>query len=100
MTHHVEPKRVYFAVFAALMALTAVTVWASMADFGALSVVVALAIAVAKALLVALIFMHVRHSRPLTRVVVVGGLLWLVILLALTLSDYLTRGWLPQPAAW
>jgi cytochrome c oxidase subunit 4 len=71
-----------------------------MADFGALSIVVALAIAVAKALLVALIFMHVRHSKALTQVVVAGGLLWLVILLALTLSDYLTRGWFPQPAAW
>ena len=100
MTHRVEPKKSYFAIFAALMALTALTVWASTVDFGALSIVVALAIAVVKALLVILFFMHVRHSRPLTQAVIAGGLVWLVILLVLPLSDYLTRGWLPPPPAW
>ncbi len=100
MTNHVEPKRTYFAVFAALMLLTALTVWVSTMDLGALSIVAALAIAVSKALLVALFFMHVRHSKPLTQVVVAAGCLWLVILLVLTLSDYFTRGWLPPPAGW
>lgn len=100
MIHHVEPKSVYFKVFAALMALTALTVWVSYRDLGDLSIVVALAIAVTKALLVILYFMHVRHSPPLTRVVVVGGFLWLVILLVLTLSDYFSRNWLPAPPGW
>jgi cytochrome c oxidase subunit 4 len=48
-------------------------------------------------LLVALFFMHVRHSTKLTKLVVLGGLLWLVILLMLTLSDFTTRGWLGVP---
>jgi cytochrome c oxidase subunit 4 len=66
-------------------------------DLGAFSVVAALAIAVCKMLLVALFFMHVRHSTKLTKLVVLGGLLWLVILLMLTLSDFTTRGWLGVP---
>ena len=66
-------------------------------DLGAFSVVVALTIAVVKMLLVALFFMHVRHSTHLTRLVVVGGLVWLGILLLLTLADVFTRGWLGVP---
>ncbi len=66
-------------------------------DLGPFSVVAALAIAVCKMLLVALFFMHVRHSTRLTRLVVVGGLLWLGILLALTLADVFSRGWLGVP---
>ena len=61
-------------------------------DLGAFSVVVALAIAVCKMLLVALFFMHVRHSTKLTKLVVVGGLMWLGILLVLTMTDFATRG--------
>ena len=53
-----------------------------------------LAIATAKAVLVALFFMHVLYGPRLTRVVIVGALLWLAILIGLTLSDYLTRSWL------
>jgi cytochrome c oxidase subunit 4 len=66
-------------------------------DLGEFSVVVALAIAVCKMLLVALFFMHVRHSTKLTKLVVLGGLLWLLILLMLTLSDFTTRGWIGVP---
>ena len=61
-------------------------------DLGAFSTVVALGIATVKMLLVALFFMHVRHSSKLTKLIVVGGLLWLGILLALTMSDFLSRG--------
>jgi cytochrome c oxidase subunit 4 len=60
-------------------------------------VVVALAIAVFKATLVTLYFMHIKYSRRLTQVVVAGGLLWLLILIGLTMSDYLTRGWFNVP---
>ena len=66
-------------------------------DLGAFNVVVALFIAVVKMMLVALFFMHLRHSTVLTKVVVGGGLLWLGILLFLSLSDFVTRGWLPVP---
>jgi cytochrome c oxidase subunit 4 len=97
MTEHVDSIRTYTLVLLALLVLTAVTTLVAFVDLGAFSVVVALAIAVCKMLLVALFFMHVRHSTRLTKLVVLGGLLWLVILLMLTLSDFTTRGWIGVP---
>jgi len=87
--------RLYVAVFAALLVLTVVTVAVSYVDLGPLSVVVALAIACTKALLVLLFFMHLRDSAGLTWLVALGGFFWLGILIALTMSDVMTRGWLP-----
>lgn len=84
----------YFAVFAGLMVLTALTVWAAFQHLGAWNTPVALAIALAKALMVALIFMHLRGSPKLTALVVAGSILWLAFLIVITLSDYLTRPWL------
>ena len=75
------------------MVLTLITVWISSIDLGSLNTVAALAIAAFKATLVVLFFMHVKYSTRLTRLAVIGGLYWLGILLALTLSDYLTRSW-------
>lgn len=100
MTHHVEPKKTYFSVFFALMLLTALTVYASTVDLGVFNIVVALAIAGAKALLVVWFFMHLRYGKPLTQVVVGGGLLWLVILLSGTIADYLSRNWLGTASGW
>ena len=97
MSEHIDSIRTYTLVLLALLALTAATTLVAFVDLGAFSVVVALAIAVCKMLLVALFFMHVRHSTKLTKLVVLGGLLWLVILLMLTLSDFTTRGWLGVP---
>ena len=85
----------YFAVFAALMVFTALTVWASFQHLGIGNTPVALGIAVAKATLVVLFFMHVRYSPKLTAIVISASLLWLAILFVVTLSDYLTRSWLP-----
>jgi cytochrome c oxidase subunit 4 len=90
---HIVPARVYYSVFAALMVGTAITVGAAFIDLGAFNAVVALTIAVVKAVLVVLFFMHVRYSTRLTWVVVAGGVFWLGILLTLTFSDYLTRPW-------
>jgi len=97
MSEHIDSIRTYTLVLLALLVLTAVTTLVAFVDLGEFSVVVALAIAVCKMLLVALFFMHVRHSTKLTKLVVLGGLLWLVILLMLTLSDFTTRGWLGVP---
>jgi cytochrome c oxidase subunit 4 len=97
MTEHIDSIRTYTLVLLALLVLTAVTTLVAFVDLGAFSVVVALAIAVCKMLLVALFFMHVRHSTKLTKLVVLGGLLWLAILLTLTLSDFTTRGWIGVP---
>jgi cytochrome c oxidase subunit 4 len=85
----------YFGVFAILMLLTAATVWAAFQHLGIWNTPVALAIAVTKALLVALIFMHLRGSPKLTRIVVSASIAWLAILILITASDYLTRPWLP-----
>lgn len=102
--HHVVPVKVYLAVFGALMVLTAATVVAAYFDLGAMNNVVMLGIAVFKAALVVLFFMHVRYSTRLIPLVVVGGVFFLVILFGITMADYVSRGWLgvgsPWPAAW
>lgn len=98
MSVHVEPVRVYITIFLALMGFTVLTVWAAFQDFGALSDPIAIAIAIAKATLVVLFFMHVRHGTGLTKLVVAGGFLWLLILFGITMSDYLTRDILEAPA--
>lgn len=90
-------RKTYLLVFASLLALLAITLVAASLDLGALNPVIALTIALAKALLIALYFMHLRYSNPLIWVVAMGGVFWLGILLVLTMSDYLTRGWLPIP---
>jgi len=97
MTEHTDSVKTYAAIWAVLLLLTAVTTVVAHVDLGPFSVVVALTIAVIKMLLVALFFMHLRHSTHLTRLVVAGGLLWLVILIAFTLADVFTRGWLGVP---
>jgi cytochrome c oxidase subunit 4 len=91
---HVLPLRIYFGVFLALLVLTATTVAVAFLDLGALNNVVALGIAVLKATLVILFFMHVRYATRLTGLVVVSGVFWLFIMVSLTLADYATRGWL------
>ena len=79
------------------MVLTALTVAASHVDLGRYNVVVALTIAVIKALLVILYFMHVRYSSRLTVVVLATGFFWLAVLIVLTMSDVVSRGWLGYP---
>ena len=93
MSGHVAPKSMYYAVFAALMVGTAATVAAAFIDMGAMNNVVMLAIAIAKATLVVLFFMHVRWGTRLTWVIAASGFFWLLILFGLTMQDYLTRGW-------
>src|SRR5215467_539681 len=93
MSEHADSPKIYVFVFLTLLALTGVTTAVAYLDLGHFSVVVALAIAVVKMLLVALFFMHLRHSTILTRVVVIGGLLWLAILIGLSMSDFVSRGW-------
>ncbi len=94
MSEFITPVRVYLWVFAALMVGTAITVAVAFLHLGPFNDVVALAIAVTKATLVVLYFMHVRHSSRLTKIVVVAGFLWLAILIGITLTDYFTRDFL------
>ena len=94
---HVVPATTYYGIFAVLMVLTAVTVGAAFVDLGPLNIVVALTIAVVKASLVVLIFMHVKYGDRLNWVVVGAGLFWLLILLSLLMLDYSSRGWMNVP---
>jgi cytochrome c oxidase subunit 4 len=93
MSDHILPKRTYYTIYAILLACTYLTWQVAFFDLGALNTVAALAIAVFKAAIVVLFFMHVKYSTKLTWIVVMGSVFWLGILLALTFNDYLTRGW-------
>jgi len=94
MQEHIVSPKIYYGIFIALTVLTVVTWSAAKIDLGRMNAVVALTIAVIKATLVVLYFMHVRYSSRLTWVFVGAGFFWLAIMVALTLSDYMTRGWL------
>jgi cytochrome c oxidase subunit IV len=91
--HHIASLGMYFGVFLGLLVLTFLTVVASRYDFGALNTPLAMVIAIVKASLVILFFMHVIQSTRLTWVVVISAFLWLAMLFVLTFADYLTRAW-------
>jgi len=93
MSAHVAPRGLYYLIFLALMVGTILTVLVARFDLGALNNVVMLTIACGKALLVILFFMHVRWSSRLTWVIAGSGFFWLLILLGITMTDYMTRGW-------
>ena len=93
MTHKPISVATYTVVFAILMVLLVATVAAAFFQFGPFNLVVALAIATAKAVLIGVYFMHLRFAMPLVRLVAVGALLGLCIGGVLTMSDSLTRGW-------
>jgi cytochrome c oxidase subunit 4 len=91
-TEHIDSAKTYILVFLCLIGLTLLTTAVAFVNLGDFSVVAALTIAVCKMLLVALFFMHVRHSTKLTKLVLAGALVWLGILILLTLTDFATRG--------
>lgn len=92
---HIVSPAVYVAVFATLLIMTATTTAVSYVDLGPWSTVVALAIAFFKATLVVLFFMHLRYSPKLFGIVMGASIFWLLILFGITLSDYISRSWLP-----
>jgi cytochrome c oxidase subunit 4 len=93
---HAHPTlKTYFAIFFTLMFLTALTVWAAFLHLGFWNTPVALGIAIAKATLVVLYFMHVRYAPQRTAIMIGTSLFFLLILFVITISDYLSRGWLP-----
>lgn len=98
--HHVVPLKTYLAVFSALMVFTAITVAVAFVDLGPLNNLVMLSIAVVKATLVILYFMHVKYGTRLIPVVVAGSVFFLLILFGITMSDYMTRGWLGAGTPW
>jgi cytochrome c oxidase subunit IV len=94
MNAHVVPVKVYVTVFATLLVMTATTTAISGIDLGPWNTVVALGIAVFKASLVVLFFMHAKYSPRLTNMVILAGIFWLALLLLITFSDFASRGWL------
>jgi cytochrome c oxidase subunit 4 len=95
MSQHVFSLRTNFIIFGILMALLVLTVVVALAlDLGAFEVPVAMTIAMVKAVLIMMYFMHLKFSSKLTWLFASSGLLWLVILIAFTMSDFLSRGWL------
>ncbi len=101
--HHIVSPKVYVTILGALLVGTGVTVWASFIDLGEWHIapgiaifwnpVVALAIACSKAILVVLFFMHVKYSTKLTKITLISGFFVFLVLIALTLSDYVSRAW-------
>jgi cytochrome c oxidase subunit 4 len=100
MMHKVVPVKNYVLVFLILIALTITTVAVSKIELGEFNFIVAMTIAVIKAVLVILFFMHVKGSSAMTKLFVGAGFFWMAILLVFVLSDYLSRGWVPRPFWW
>ncbi len=94
MSEHIVSKKTYALIFGTLLLLTAVTTAVGYVDLGRMNVVVALAIAAVKGVLVVLFFMHLAYSRRLTQMTIVAAMLWLALLIALTLADIWSRGWI------
>jgi cytochrome c oxidase subunit IV len=91
---HAHPTvGLYLVIIVTLMVLTCATWAIAFVDLGIWNPVVALTIAVTKAVLVILFFMHVRYSSKLTMVTVGAGFFWLLILITLSLLDYISRSW-------
>jgi cytochrome c oxidase subunit 4 len=97
MSGHIAAKGTYYAIFATLLVLTGATVGVAFINLGPLNFPVALGIAIIKATLVILFFMHLKYSSQLTKMVVGLALFFLMILFALTLTDYLSRGLYTAP---
>jgi cytochrome c oxidase subunit 4 len=93
LAQHIVGPRVYVTILFALLLGTGLTVWASFVDLGVWNPVIALAIATTKAVLVVLYFMHVRYSSRLTMLTVGAGIFMFLVLISLTLADYISRAW-------
>ena len=97
MTERLVQPAAYVVVTVVLLAMTAANVGLAYLDLGGWNSLVSLAIAAIEVVIMALVFMHLRWSKPVTRLAAVVGLVWLAILMTGTLEDVLTRGWLPVP---
>jgi cytochrome c oxidase subunit 4 len=91
--HHIVGPKVYVTILFALLVGTALTVGASFIDLGPWNPVIALAIATTKAMLVVLYFMHVKYSTKLTKLTVFAGIFMFLVLVSMTLADYISRAW-------
>jgi cytochrome c oxidase subunit IV len=91
MNSHIVPRKIYFVIWASLMLLLFITWGVAQLNLGRFNAIAALTIAVTKMLLVILYFMHVRYGERRIWIFVAAGFIWLLIMIDLTLGDYLTR---------
>ena len=91
--HHIVTPRVYGIVFASLLAFTGITVVAAFLNLGIFNPIVALAIACTKGVIVILFFMHVKYQSNLVKLTVAAGFFTFLVLITMTLSDYISRAW-------
>ena len=94
IAQHKTSRKTYVGVYIALLLLLTTTLVAAFFDLGPFNTIIALFIAICKATLIALVFMHVRWSSKLTWAFAGVGVCWLLLLLGLTMSDYVSRSWL------
>lgn len=98
--HSLTPVRTYVIIWIILTIMTFVTYGVAQIDLGPFNVVIALAIAAFKMMLVVWFFMHVRTDNPLTKLFVFAGFFWMAILFVFTLGDYFSRSWMPGGKFW
>jgi len=98
--HHIVPLKTYLAVFATLMFFTAITVAVAFVDLGPANNVVMLSIAVLKATLVVMFFMHAKYGTRLIPLVAASGFFFVLLMFIITMSDYMSRGWLGAGLPW
>jgi cytochrome c oxidase subunit 4 len=91
--HHIVSPAQYALVFGSLLLGTAITVVAANLDMGVFNPIVALAIACTKAVIVILFFMHVKYQSNLIKMTVGAGFFTFLVLITMTLSDYMSRAW-------
>ncbi len=90
---HIVTPRAYLMVFATLLLGTAITVGAAYIPMGPFNPVVALFIATFKAVVVILFFMHVMFQSRLIKMTVAAGFFTFLVLIMMTMSDYISRAW-------
>jgi cytochrome c oxidase subunit IV len=95
MTEPVVSVKTYALIFMSLLGLTLTTTLLAYIDLGVFNMVIAITIAVIKATLIVSFFMHALYEFKLVHVIIAGGILWFLILVFVTLGDYLTRARFP-----
>jgi len=93
VAHHVVGPKIYLSIFLILMVGTALTAGMAYVPLGPLNAPVALAIACTKAVFVVLFFMHIKYSSRLVKLTVGAGFFTFLILVFMTLLDYVSRAW-------
>jgi cytochrome c oxidase subunit 4 len=100
MSETILPKKTYVVVWLSLLILLAVTVGTAYVHLGWFNIAAAVTIAVLKAVIIILYFMHVRYSPKVVWIFVGAGFFWLGIIFVGTLTEYFTRAYMPMPTIW